>query len=109
MVVEYEKTEYMESVSKAAKMTGNGNGMQYLGAILLESELSLAELEKYYADYREDEWDCMVESQEGQKVNCIEHGTLSFDTEMASDKKYYIVYSWGSGIELFSDLDIRGH
>ena len=104
-----ERTEYIDSVSKAAKMTGNGNGMQYMGAILVESELSLKELDEYFADYRTEEWECIVEAQEGQNVNCVEHGTLSFDEKMSSDKQYYIVYSWGSGIEPFSELDIRGH
>ena len=29
-----ENTQLIDSVSKAGKLTGNGNGMQYLGAIL---------------------------------------------------------------------------
>lgn len=36
-----EKTELIESISRAGKLTGNGNGMQYFGAILIQSELSL--------------------------------------------------------------------
>ena len=42
-----EKTEFIESLSRAGKLTGNGNGMQYFGAILIESELSLEELDSY--------------------------------------------------------------
>ena len=40
-----EKTELIESISRAGKLTGNGNGMQYFGAILIQSELSLKEPE----------------------------------------------------------------
>ena len=39
-----EKTELIESISRAGKLTGNGNGMQYFGAILIRSDLSLEEL-----------------------------------------------------------------
>ena len=39
-----EETELIESLSLAGKLTGNGNGMQYFGAILIRSELSLEEL-----------------------------------------------------------------
>lgn len=39
-----EQTELIEAISKAGKLTGNGNGMQYFGAILIKSELSLEEL-----------------------------------------------------------------
>ena len=47
-----EETELIESLSQAGKLTGNGNGMQYFGAILIRSELSLEELDAYYSDYR---------------------------------------------------------
>ena len=50
-----EETELIESLSQAGELTGNGNGMQYFGAILIRSELSLEELETYYSDYRSNE------------------------------------------------------
>lgn len=103
-----EKTKLVESLSQAGKMTGNGNGMQYLGAILIRSELSLEELETYYSDYRGNEWEYLVEVQEGKHINVIDHGTLQFSEEVEDDGSY-IVYSWGRGIALFKELDIRGH
>ena len=39
-----EETELIESLSQAGKLMGNGNGMQYFGAILIRSDLSLEEL-----------------------------------------------------------------
>lgn len=104
-----ENTEYVDSISKAGKMTGNGNGMQYFGAVLVKSELSLDELSAYYSAYRENDWDCLVEIQEGQQIEVTEHGSLSFETSLSAEEQYYILYSWGSGIEPFSELDIRGH
>lgn len=103
-----EETELIESISQAGKLTGNGNGMQYFGAILIRSELSLEELDAYYSDYRNNEWEYLVEIQQGQSVGVIDHGTLQFSEEI-KDSGYYIVYSWGSGNSLLGELDIRGH
>lgn len=103
-----EETELIESLSQAGKLTGNGNGMQYFGAILIRSELSLEELDAYYSDYRSNEWEYLVGTQEGQSIEVIDHGTLQF-TEEIKGSGYYIVYSWGSGKSLLEELDIRGH
>ena len=103
-----EQTELIEAISQAGKLTGNGNGMQYFGAILIRSELSLEELETYYSDYRSNEWEYLVEIQEGQSIKVIEHKALQFSEEI-EDSGYYIVYSWGSGNSLLRELDIRGH
>ena len=103
-----EETELIESLSQAGKLTGNGNGMQYFGAILIKSELSLEELDAYYSEYRSNEWEYLVEVQEGQSVEMLEHGGLQFSEEIKGNS-YYIVYSWGSGNSLLKELDIRGH
>ena len=103
-----EETELIESLSQAGKLTGNGNGMQYFGAILIKSELSLEELDAYYSDYRRNEWEYLVEIQEGPSIDVIEHGELQFSEEIKGSG-YYIVYSWGSGDSLLQELDIRGH
>ena len=49
-----------------------------------------------------------METQEGQHIEVIDHGTLQFSEEI-KDNCYYIVYSWGSGNSLLEELDIRGH
>ena len=103
-----EKTELIESLSQAGKLTGNGNGMQYFGAILIRSELSLEELETYYSDYRNNEWEYLVEIQKGQSIEVIDHGGLQFSEEIKGSG-YYIIYSWGSGDSLLKELDMRGH
>ena len=99
-----EQTELIEAISQTGKLTGNGNGMQYFGAILIKSELSLEELETYYSDYRSNEWEYLVEIQEGQSIKVIEHKALQFSEEI-EDSGYYIVYSWGSGNSLLKELD----
>ncbi len=106
-----ENTEYLEKVSLAGKLDGNGNGMQYLGAILIKSELSIGELRDYYSDFAENEWECIVENQPDNRVRAVEHEDLEFRSEIAGDH-YFIVYSWGSNDRFlagFSDWDLRGH
>ena len=102
-----EQTELIEAISQTGKLTGNGNGMQYFGAILIKSELSLEELDAYYSEYRSNGWEYLVEVQEGQSVEMLEHGGLQFSEEIKGNS-YYIVYSWGSGNSLLRELDIRG-
>ena len=103
-----EQTELIEAISKAGKLTGNGNGMQYFGAILIKSELSLEELDAYYSEYRSNEWEYLVDIQEGQEIEVVDHSTLQF-AEQIESKGYYIVYSWGDGNSLLKEIDIRGH
>lgn len=103
-----EQTELIEAISQTGKLTGNGNGMQYFGAILIKSELSLEELDAYYSDYRSSELEYLVEVQKGQSVEMLEHGVLQFSEEI-NGNSYYIVYSWESGNSLLGELDIRGH
>ncbi|MCR5167971.1 MAG: hypothetical protein K6C13_12290 [Oscillospiraceae bacterium] len=107
-----EKTEFIEKISTAGKFTGNGNGMQYLGAILIKSELSEEKLKNHYSSYSENDRIYTVESQNDKRIKQAENYTLSFKTDMNGDN-YFIVYSYGSSgndlADSILDLDIRGH
>lgn len=103
-----EDTEIVETFSRAEKLVGNGNGMQYLGIILIQSDLSLDELDQYYSAYRENQWNYIVEEQVTQELGIIEYGSFLFNTDV-SDGHFYIVYSWGDGLPLLRDIDLRGH
>ena len=107
-------TEIMDSVSVAAKVSGNGNGMQYFGAILVKSELSEEELQGYYdnccekADYAE------VVPQETEYL--FEYLPYRFDKWEASEDVYRIglwIHSVAgcedSTWEALLNCDIRGH
>ena len=41
-----DNSELIDSISVSGKLTGNGNGMQYFGAILIKTDLSEEELNK---------------------------------------------------------------
>ena len=103
-----EKTELIESISRAGKLTGNGNGMQYLGALLVKSNLSLKDLKKYYAANTPRKWYCDVERQKGQSLRASEHVDLDFK-HTVKGKNYYVVYAWGDYDGIYSELDLRGH
>lgn len=115
-LIEYElptNTELMGSISIAGKLTGNGNGMQYMGAILVDSDLSKEELKEYYSskfDY--------IEVNEQETVNLDFIQNVSFNADIKSgDKTYYSIICWdddrremfGDFISELLDFDIRGH
>lgn len=106
-----QNTILCDSLSMAGKLVGNGNGMQYFGAILIKSDLDLKALENYFTQYRENEWSYIVEQQCEAEVSVLDHVSLRFSTLNNVDKveKYYIVYSWGESKYPFSDFDSRGH
>jgi len=101
-------TEYIESFSKAGKLVGNGNGMQYLGGILIKSNLSLEELQAHYSKYAKSEWEYIVEKKSDKEVRVVEHGSVLLKSDI-NDDNYYIVYSWGDEYSIYSQLDLRGH
>ena len=109
------KTVLVDSLSVAGKLTGNGNGMQYMGAILVESELSKEELLAYYSsqfEYIE------VREQTSPELDFIHSRGHRLDGFQEIDgRTYYSVTCWddnrrelvGDFIGGLLDLDIRGH
>ncbi|MBQ8684217.1 MAG: hypothetical protein IJ518_06860 [Clostridia bacterium] len=104
-------TTVEEAVSGAGKLSGNGNGMQYFGAVLLHSTLSLEQLNTYYVQHRRGLFDCLVAVQEGSEIQVADNGNLSFSTAMEGEG-WYILYTWGDapkGLRAWLDTDMRGH
>ena len=58
--------------------------------------------------YATNDWECIVERQTDKQISFIEHGTISFNSDINGDN-YYVVYSWRSTNSIFSELDLRGH
>lgn len=105
-----ENTRIIGRTSAAGKLWGSGNGMQYMGALLIESGLSLEELEAYYSESGMEY--CSVSRQSGKEITVTEHGKYGFKTDADPDD-HYIVYALGKHdspvIQLYSELDLRGH
>ncbi len=108
-------TELVDSLSAAGKLNGNGNGMQYMGTILVESALSEEELEEYYSsefDYIE------VRKQKTANIDFIHPRNYNFNGFSKTNKRtYYSITCWdddrrekfGEFISELLDFDIRGH
>lgn len=102
------QTELVETVSAAGNLNGNGNKIQYFGALLLKSRLTEQQLDEYYRAYRAAEWQCRVAPQTGAAIAETEHPVYSFDTLRGETdfSGYYIVYTWGDSHWLLQ-ADIR--
>lgn len=105
-----QKTEVVDSCYKAEKIAGNGNGMQYIGTILIKSDLSIDELEAFYSKYQKKELECTVVDQKNPELDFFDYeDELRFSEYDNRKGNYYIVFSWGEGISPFDELDIRGY
>ena len=84
------KIEWSES--KAGKLIGSGNGMQYFGSILVDSDLSENELKEYYKKHNK--YIEVVPLQENNSFRITMQGNRNIDSEF---------------ILFLLDLDLRGH
>lgn len=101
--------ERLDSLSRAAKVTGNGNGMQYLGAILIRSDVPLSELDSFYARNPGHDGPAAVIATTDADAVAGFHGAGGFFDDPGEDG-VYIVYSFGDApSELHELLDVRGH
>lgn len=102
-----EGAERTTSMAQAGKIVGNGNGMQYLGALLIRSDDGVDELQRFYSVQGEAAGLSITvtpaedleefHSARGFLTRPVEHGT-------------FVVHAWGDGPgEIFEGLDIRGH
>lgn len=98
--------ERIDSTSQAGKLVGNGNGMQYLGALLIRSDQSLEQLRSFYRSYADPA--VAVISATGDEIEQF-HGASGFLTGPGRAGTF-VVYAWGHGPGwLYEDFDLRGH
>ena len=103
-------TEIIDSISIAGKLVGNGNGMQYFGAILIKTDLRETDIINYYSKYRKNDWSYLIEKQESNRINILENGEYNFKNMTENNKdNYYIIYSWGKASNFLLEIDLRGH
>lgn len=108
-------TELVDSISIAGKLTGNGNGMQYMGAILVDSDLNKEGLKEYYSC----QFDRIeVRKQETANIDFINSSNCGFNgfSETNKDSCYSVICwddnrreEYGDLISELLDFDIRGH
>ncbi|WP_295010910.1 hypothetical protein [uncultured Microbacterium sp.] len=110
-------TQLVDSYSRAGKLVGNGNGMQYLGAMLIQSHLPIAELESYYAqqadtldESRTSEYPTTINVRQGDSSQLQDIRGLSGLLTQSDQSDRFLVYMWGDAPSwLHEDWDLRGH
>ncbi|MBQ7183396.1 MAG: hypothetical protein IJR97_05355 [Clostridia bacterium] len=100
-----------DSVSVAGKVFGNGNGMQYTGAMLIQSAENEKCIDMYYNSVNPE---CEVKQLQSSTI-----GNAFYFKEITESKSYYVITLTfdieGETIpdtllyRILSDCDIRGH
>lgn len=110
-----ENTQIISSISVAGKMRGNGNGMQYMGSILVRSDLSKEQLLAYYNAKIDG---VEVEKQKDAYIDFIHSPSRFYNVpnDMDFENCYSIIYIEYDADNYFNGLitellniDIRGH
>ena len=112
------KTTLIEKRNISGKLNGNGNGMDFLACILLETDLDINQLKNYYEsiefenakkghDFPPEVHVIGVQSNR-LETEYLEHGDIIFSSldEIFDFEKYFAVLIYDGGYITF---DIRGH
>lgn len=105
-----EDGEVVESLSQAGKVAGNGNGMQYVGALLVRSDRGIGAVSGHYATVSEGiDLDVTVVTSAGIASQGL-HGADDFLSHPRPGGDLYVVYAFGDGPGgFFESVDLRGH
>ena len=113
-----EKTQLVESNSVAGKLYGNGNGMQYIGQLLVTTELTEEELRAYYEEYDGINEEIQVKKQDSPVIYEYfpKHEFKKFDSSQNNYMVELVRFNPGTFDTYFENLfwklldwDIRGH
>ncbi|MHC5216486.1 hypothetical protein ACYSNR_07445 [Enterococcus sp. LJL128] len=104
-------TKQIQHKSIVGKLNGNGNGVDYLATLVVESKQSLEELQTYYKSYNQ-EIDIMSQKNDRFKSNLLERGEIVYQKlkDKAEFSNYYTIYFYRSAkLGSILENDIRGH
>ncbi len=102
-----ENISVVDSFAKAGKYSGSGNGMQYRGVVIIESNRSLEKLRECYDKDG-------VEITSGDRAKDILK-RLGYSKQISNNKEIYVVIKEQSSalknrlIQTLLDFDIRAH
>ena len=106
-----ESFEIVDSVSVCGKLVGNGNGMQFYGAVLVEShsETDVSE----FVDSLGSEFEVVgycVQTDSQIKTDALNgHFYSQYENFPNDGKTYYTIYYFNSNHKYSTDFDIRAH
>ncbi|WP_321383498.1 hypothetical protein [uncultured Enterococcus sp.] len=106
-----DETSQIQTKGIVGKLNGNGNGVNYLATLVVESNQTLGDLERYYQSYNA-QINIIKQSSYKFKSKLLEHGDLSYQKLKGTREfsNYFTIYSYeaaknGSVLE----WDFRGH
>ena len=114
-----EKTTLIEKHNICGKLNGNGNGMDFLACILIETDLDIYQLKDYYENIKfenaKKNHGFSVEVHVVKVLNnelqteYLEHGSIVFSriNDNSDFEKYFAIFIYDGGYS--SIFDIRGH
>jgi hypothetical protein len=110
------ETEVIDSMFAAGNLVSQGNKIQYLGAILIRSELILEELNEHYSRFRNDMWSYQVREQRWARIEIDTFQNVSLSFRISAEEEplenHFIVFTWGNHYwrsNFFTSFDIRAH
>lgn len=101
----------IDKASVYGKLNGNGNGIQFFGAVLVEGE-SEESISTIVADLSGQYEEVGYAKQHNSeiKVKYLEHRTLQFSfSSFLENKQYYIIYFFNSQNPYSWPFDLAGH
>ena len=99
--------ERIDSMSQAGRIVGNGNGMQYFGALLIRSDDSADELQRFYTDHQE-AIDLAIAVTPAQELRDF-HGAHGFLGRVGEQGTFVVQAEGHAPGEMFENADLRGH
>ncbi len=109
-ISKYSTKEIIELKGTYGKLYGNGNGIQYFGAALLEKNAVddlnglIAELDSKYEIVG-----LLDQNYNSIDIKYIEHEPLSYASVLEQEKDYITVFFFISWYKGSNNLDLRGH
>jgi len=104
------QAEIVETKGICGKLYGNGNGMQYFGAVLVKQD-SIKDMTALLEQLDQMFEIVAVAAQEDNEIESkyLEHQSLSFDTTVSDDTQYVSIWFFNSSHPDSNPYDIRGH
>lgn len=104
------QAEIVETKGICGKLYGNGNGMQYFGAVLVKQD-SIKDMTALLEQLDQMFEIVAVTAQEDNEIKTkyLGHHSLSFETTMPDGTQYICIYFFNSHHPDSNPYDIRGH
>lgn len=109
-ISEYASSDIIEEQSVYGKLNGNGNGIQYFGAVLVRKD-AIEDIDALMAELDETFEIVECAEQSGNKIisKHLQHRTLTYDTPITSENTYVSICFYNSKHPKSSLWDLAGH